>query len=131
MPKVKYTAAKGLIQEAGSGFVNGCYLEGGSTTKASAVLAIPLTASVVAMTTGGVEALTIADGTPGQVLHVYLATDGGTGTLTVGTNSTGTGWATIVFADAGDRATLYYVDDTIGWTIMGLTGVAAPPVTTV
>ena len=131
MPRVKYTAAKGLVQESGSGFVNGCYLEGGSTTKASGVLAIPLTASVVAMTTGGVEALTIADGTPGQVLHVYLASDGGNGTLTVATNSTGTGWATIVFADAGDRATLYYVDDTIGWTIMGLTGVSAPPVTTV
>ena len=38
---------------------------------------------------------------------------------------------TIVFADAGDRAQLYYVDDTIGWIILGLSGVAGPPVTTV
>ena len=80
------------------------------------------------MTTGGAEALTLANGAAGQVLHLFLGTDGGDGTLTP---TTKTGFATIVFADAGDRATLYYVNDTIGWIILGLTGVSAPPVTTV
>ncbi len=133
MPKVSYTKNKGLVQSSGAGFINGFYHPGGSTTSAADALAIPVTSSVVAKTTGGdAEALTIVNGTPGQVLTIYIATDGGgDGTLTAATNSTGTGWATIVFADAGDRAVLQYVDDTIGWIILGLSGVAGPPVTTV
>lgn len=97
---------------------------------AADVLAIPVTHPIVNKTTGAdAEALTLADGLPGQGLIIYLGTDGGgSGTLTP---ATATGWATIVFADAGDRAVLLYVDDTIGWVIIGLSGVAAPPVTTV
>jgi hypothetical protein len=100
------------------------------TTSAADSLAIPVTHMYVEKTTGAdAEALTLADGSPGQFLVIELATDGGgDGTLTPATS---TGWATIVFADAGDRAVLMYVDDTIGWIIMGLSGVAAPPVTTV
>lgn len=99
-----------------------------TTTKASGVLAVPVSHGYVAMTTGGVEALTLADGYPGQVLVVNLTTDGGDGTLTP---ATATGWATIVFADAGDQATLLYVDDNIGWVLLGAKGVLAPPATTV
>ena len=82
------------------------------------------------MTAGGTVAWTIADGTPGQVLQIY-SVDANTGTLTAATSSTGTGWATIVFTDAGDRAVLQYVDSTIGWIILSLSGVAAPPTSTV
>ena len=130
MPRVTYTSGQGLVQKAGSGFLNGCYHPGGSTTSAADSLAIPLTSTVVAKTTGGdAEALTLANGTPGQMLHIYLAADGGgDGTLTPTTSS---GWATIVFADAGDRAWLVYVDDTIGWKILSLSGIAAPPVSSV
>ena len=101
-----------------------------TTTSAADSLAIPVTHAYVAKTTGAdAEALTLADGKNSQVLLIDLTTDGGgTGTLTPVTS---TGWATIVFADAGDRATLLYVDDTIGWVIIGLSGVAGPPVTTV
>jgi len=100
------------------------------TTVAADVLAIPVTHPMVRKTTGGdAEALTLADGNEGQLLYIELATDGGgDGTLTP---STATGWATIVFADAGDRAVLFYVDDTVGWIILGLSGVSGPPVTTV
>jgi hypothetical protein len=106
-----------------------------STTAANSVavaadaLVIPVTHPYVAKTTGGdAEALTLADGSPGQVLIVNLTVDGnGDGTLTP---ATATGWATIVFADAGDQATLFFVDDTIGWVIIGAKGKAAPPVTT-
>jgi hypothetical protein len=102
----------------------------GVVTSAADVLAIPLTGSVVTKTTGAdAEALTIANGEIGQVVHIHVATDGGgDGTLTPATS---TGWATIVFADAGDRASLLYVNDTVGWIILGLSGVAAPPVTTI
>lgn len=97
---------------------------------AADVLAIPVTHPYVSKTTGAdAEALTLANGVEGQVLCIELATDGGgDGTLTP---ATATGWETIVFADAGDRAVLYYVDDTVGWIIIGLSGVAGPPVTTV
>jgi len=97
---------------------------------AADILAIPVTHPYVQKTTGAdAEALTLADGLSGQVLVINLSTDGGgTGTLTP---ATATDWATIVFADAGDQAVLLYVDDTVGWIIIGLSGVAAPPVITV
>jgi hypothetical protein len=101
-----------------------------TTTSAADSLAIPVTHMYVTKTTGAdAEALTLADGSPSQILCITLGTDGGgDGTLTP---TTKTGWATIVFADAGDRAVLMYVDDTTGWIILGLSGVAGPPVTTV
>lgn len=100
------------------------------TTVAADVLAIPVTHGYVAKTTGAdAEALTLANGLPGQLLVVNLTTDGGgDGTLTP---ATATGWATIVFADAGDQATLMYIDETVGWIIIGAKGVLQPPVTSV
>jgi hypothetical protein len=102
----------------------------GSNTVAAAALAIPVTKAVVVKATGaGAEALTLANGTPGQVLVITLGTDGGgDGTLTPATATT---WATIVFADAGDTAALLYIDDTVGWVILGLSGLSAPPAFTV
>lgn len=101
-----------------------------ATTIAADALVIPVTHGIVAKTTGAdAEALTLANGKPGQKLFIYLATDGGgDGTLTPVTS---TNWATIVFADAGDQAVLNYVDDEIGWIIDSLSGVAQPPVKTV
>jgi len=100
-----------------------------SIAVAADVLAIPTTHLVVLKTTGNdAEALTLADGTPGQELYIQLAVDGtGDGTLTP---TTKTGFATIVFADAGDQVKLRYVNDTLGWVIDGCTGVAAPPAIT-
>lgn len=98
---------------------------GGKTTKAGAALAVPVTHRTVVMTTGGAEALTLADGLPGQRLHLVLGTDGGDGTLTP---ATCTGFATIVFADAKDNVDLEFIDSTVGWVILGSAGVAAPPV---
>lgn len=99
----------------------------GTNTVAGGTLAIPVTKAVVAKTTGGVEALTLADGLPGQTLHIYLAADGGDGTLTP---TTKTGFSTIVFADVKDSVTLLFVDSTVGWVITGYAGTAAPPAIT-
>lgn len=100
----------------------------GSVSVAGGTLAIPVTHRYVAKTTGGVEALTLANGVPGQRLHITLAVDGGDGTLTP---TTKTGFATVVFADAGDQVELEYIDDTTGWVLVGYAGAAAPPVITV
>lgn len=101
-----------------------------STTSAADSLAIPVTHGIVAKTTGAdAEALTLANGEAGQLLMIHLSTDGGgDGTLTPSTRS---GFATIVFADAGDQVTLLFVDTTIGWIIVGAEGVVAPPVITI
>lgn len=97
-----------------------------STTVAADVLAIPVTHRVVLKTTGAdAEALTLADGVAGQKLTITLAVDGGgTGTLTP---ATATGFVSIAFADAGDTVTLEYVDDTVGWIIVGALGATAQP----
>lgn len=100
---------------------------GGSVLSAADSLAIPITHAIVVKTTGAdAEALTLANAKPGQVLTILLTVDGGgDGTLTP---TTATNWSTIVFADAGDSATLLYVDAATGWVIVGAAGVAAPPV---
>jgi hypothetical protein len=106
--------------------VAGSSLTGATTAVAADALAIPVTHRIVTKTTGADgEALTLANGVAGQRLTIVLTVDGGgDGTLTP---ATATGWATIVFADAGDTASLEYVDDTVGWIILGLSGLAAPP----
>lgn len=98
-----------------------------SLAVAGGTLAIPVTHRYVAKTTGGAEALTLANGVPGQRLHITLAVDGGDGTLTPATK---TGFATVVFADAGDQVELEYVNDVVGWILCGYAGTAAPPVIT-
>ena len=88
---------------------------------------MPITHGIVAGTTGGAEAWTLADGTPGQELMIYLAVDAGKGTLTP---TTKTGFATIEFDDAGDQVVLRFLP-TLGWIIISAAGVAGPPAITV
>jgi len=84
--------------------------------------------TMIYVTHDQIEALTLADGSfLGQRLNIVLGTDGGgDGTLTPTTPS---GYATIVFEDAGDTAELEWTND--GWIIVGLAGVAAAPAITV
>lgn len=101
----------------------------GSTSMAADVLAVPITHSIVLKTSGAdAEALTLADGTPGQILTIAMVADGG-GDATL-TPTTKSGFTTIVFADDGDNATLRFIDSTVGWVLMGTAGVAAPPAIT-
>jgi len=125
-----------LVQTSQQPQIDGVSVDGGAALKlgniaaAADLLAIPLTANHVSKATGGdAEALTIADGAVNQLITITLTTDGGgDGTLTP---ATVTGFATIVFADAGDTATLRFIDTTIGWILVGASGVAAPPAITV
>ena len=99
--------------------------KGGTVAVAGAALVIPVTHSSVTKTTGGAEALSLANGTAGQVLNISITAASGDGTLTP---ATATGWATCVFTAAGDNLALMYVDDTVGWIVLGTAGVLAPPV---
>lgn len=104
-------------------------LQAGATTSAADSLAIPVTYRAVDKTTGAdAEALTLADGRfVGQRLNIRLVTDGGgDGTLTP---TTADGFATIVFADAGDFVELEW--NASGWRIIGVGGLLAQPTVTV
>ncbi len=95
------------------------------TTVAASDLVIPITHRQVWKTTGAVaEALSLADGAHGQMVSIVLSTDGGgDGTLTPTTKN---GFTSIVFADAGDQATLQFFTG-LGWIIVGTAGLVAPP----
>ena len=76
--------------------------------------AVPLTSSVVRLTTTGADALTLANGTNGQILTIVMVVDGGDGTLTP---TTKTGFSTITFDAVGNSVTLQYFT-TLGWMIV-------------
>lgn len=111
---------------ADGGLAAGSSIVTTTRTVAGGVLAIPITHRYVAKTTGGAEALTLADGAfVGQRLNIRLVTDGGDGTLTP---TTKVGFATIVFSAAGHFAELEWT--TSGWIIVGLGGLTGQPVVT-
>lgn len=86
----------------------------GTTAALSGAGAIPITAATVRLTTTGADALTLANGTNGQVLCIVMVVDGGDGTLTP---TTKTGYSTITFNDVGDAVILQYFT-TLGWMIL-------------
>lgn len=73
------------------------------------------------VSTGGAQALTLADGTAGQTKTICHVTDGGSGVLTP---TTKTGFTTITFTNAGDSVTLRF-SATGGWYIVGIFGAVA------
>ena len=95
----------------------------------SDALVIPVTHGIVSKTVGSnAETLTLADGEDGQLLLVTVAEGkGGRGTL--GPDTT-TGFSTARLSDTGDTLALYFVNSTIGWTLLGAHGVLGPPVLT-
>ncbi len=70
-------------------------------------------------TTGSAAALTLANGTSGQIKILRMVVDGG-GDATL-TPTTKTGFSTITFNDVGDVAVLQYVT-TLGWMIISSSG---------
>jgi len=90
---------------------------GGVQTLAAAG-AVNLTTLVTRIDSAGAIALTLADGTNGQVKIIVMGTDGGDATLTP---TTKTGYSTITFNDAGDGVTLVFIT-TKGWIVAGNNG---------
>ena len=69
-------------------------------------------------TTGSAQALTLANGTTGQLKIITHAVDGGSAVLTP---TTKIGFSTITFTNVGESATLVYTS--AGWAIVGSRGV--------
>lgn len=90
----------------------------GGTQALSGAGAVNLTTLVTKITTTGANALTLANGTDGQVKILTMVVDGGDGTLTP---TTKTGYSTITFNDAGDGCILVYTTTT-GWMIVANNG---------
>jgi hypothetical protein len=88
-------------------------------TGAGAVSVDTLTTKLT--TTGASQALTLANGTDGQIKTIIHDVDGGSAVLTP---TTKTGYTTITFTNAGESATLQYVT-TRGWIILSLYGAVA------
>lgn len=102
----------------------------GSTTVAADVLAIPVTHRYVAKTSGtDAEAGTMVDGTfDGQLLTVSLVAEGhADGNMSL-EPTTKTAFVSVELDELGDTVTFQWVDSTIGWVIIGCTGVAASPI---
>lgn len=90
---------------------------GGVQTLAAAG-AVDLVNLTTRIDSAGAIALTLADGTNGQVKIIVMGTDGGDATLTP---TTKTGYSTITFNDAGDGVTLVFIT-TKGWIVAGNNG---------
>jgi hypothetical protein len=92
----------------------------GTVTTRSGAGAVPITTGTVQISTGaGAAALTLADGTAGQLLTLVMTVDGG-GDATL-TPTTKTGFSTIVFDAVGDTVTLQYFT-TLGWMVVADSG---------
>ena len=83
--------------------------------------AVSITTTVTTVASSGVIALTIADGTQGQIKVIVFITDGGTATLTPATMNDGT---TLAFADVGDSAILMWIGAS-GWQVISMAGTGA------
>ena len=111
----------GYIQSAGTAF-------GASLTMASTATGVSTAMSLAYSFIGKVigadvgELGSLADGTKGQILKIYIVSRAGSGTYVL-TPATATGFSTLTFDAAAEEATLLYVDDTVGWIIIGSNGV--------
>jgi hypothetical protein len=70
--------------------------------------------------TGSAQALTLANGTAGQMKTIVHTVDGGSAVLTP---TTKIGFTTITFTGVGESATLVYT--AAGWAIVALNGAVA------
>ena len=90
----------------------------GSVQSLTGAGAVDLTNTVTEITSTAADALTLANGTVGQIKVITMIVDGGDATLTPTTFAGGT---TITFNDAGDSVILVY-NTTVGWVAVANQG---------
>lgn len=125
MPKVTYTATKGLVQEGGSGtqFADSSFAVGVESLSGAGACSptIPVT---LLTSTGAGEAVTLADGSvAGQLKYIIYAVDGGTSVLTITTPlSVSAAVNTITFTAAGECVGLVWTGS--AWALLSRTAMA-------
>jgi len=110
------TTLNGALTTTGAVTATGAFVGGVQTLAAAG--AVNLTTLTTRVDSAGAIALTLADGTNGQMKIIVMGTDGGDATLTP---TTKTGYSTITFNDAGDGVTLMFIT-TKGWIVCGNNG---------
>jgi hypothetical protein len=91
------------------------------TQSLSGAGAVDITNGLTQITsTGAAQALTLADGTVGEIKIISHVVDGGSAVLTPATKI---GFSTITFTAVGDSAMLVYTS--AGWDIVALNGAVA------
>jgi hypothetical protein len=113
------TATGGSLAVTGGIAMTGLLVFSDSQALSGAGAIDPAKPTTLFTSTGASQALTLANGTNGQIKTIIHVVDGGSGVLTP---STKTGFSTITFTAAGDSATLQYLT-TRGWIILGTRGV--------
>jgi len=106
-------------------FTNG-YADGVTTNVSteSNLTSAALAYGVVELVIGSSKSISLANGTPGQML-TFIVTVAGGGTLTITDDQvasgtmTKTGWDDLAFNAVNDSITLLYYNDTIGWILQG------------
>ena len=107
------------------GVIGALFHTGTGITATTGAGAVAVTGVIHEVTTSGAgDALTLADGTAGQRLHVIYVAEGGGADTAVLTPTTLAGGANITFNALGDSADLVY-SATGGWYVLGLGGTAA------
>ena len=110
----------GYLQAAGTVF-------GDATSMTTSDTAVPVTYAVVYKAIAAAAATdalagTLANGTPGQLLKIFITETVDSGVFTL-TPTTKRGFASLGFNAANDEATLLYVNDTTGWILISSTSV--------
>jgi hypothetical protein len=99
----------------------GSDVSGSSTTVASGTSIIPISGySLVSKTIGegSGTVCTVADGEPGQILKIMAGTVTASCTAVI-TPATKTGFSTVTLTTAKQAVTLHYVNDVMGWEVIG------------
>lgn len=104
-------------------------LPGGLVTEpvaqTASTAAVSVSVTTTALTTTGVaQAITLANGTNGQIKIITHIANGGTGTAVLTPATSAADYNTITFSSVGDTATLQY-HTTGGWYILSLRGAVA------
>jgi len=92
-------------------------------TASTAAVSVAVTTTALT-TTGVAQAITLANGTNGQIKIIAHIANGGTGTAVLTPATSAADYNTITFSSVGDTATLQY-HTTGGWHILSLRGAVA------
>lgn len=113
----------GTLAVAGASTLGGAVIRTPDAQTATTAAVSVTTSTTALTTTAGSQAITLANGTNGQIKTIVHDVDGGSAILTPATK---TGFSTVTFTSVGETVTLQYFT-TRGWMVVGSYGVTIAP----